>query len=181
VWNDVRDAVALRKYDAVYCTKQIGVVWPGTFQVWASLHPEYMDKYEAERKSLGLPNGYEIVAPLSTEVGMHGKKGNISRRVTYRWPGMTGSASSGIYAAKVALDDSYKCVLAGVPMNKESGHFMPETKNVQNQIRGHVWQARDSFMPGFEIAVPFLKDRVKSMSGHTRDVLGYPTLEFLEN
>jgi hypothetical protein len=151
------------------------------FKVWATLHPEYMDDYERERRVLGLPNGYEIVAPKSDEVGQHGQKGRIARRVSYRWPGMTSSASSGIYGAKVALEDGYKCVLAGIPMNVDSGHFMPETKNVQHQIRGHTWNARDSFIRGFEVATPFLMGKVKSMSGHTRDVLGFPEADWLKN
>jgi hypothetical protein len=58
------------------------------------------------------------VAPLPGELGMHGAKGNISRRVSYRYQGMDSSASSGGYAAKVALDDGFdRVVLAGVPMD----------------------------------------------------------------
>src|SRR5258706_2686819 len=103
VWNEVKAARELCEFDAVYCVKMAGIRWPAKFKTWVTLHPEFMDGYEAERHKAGLPNGYEIVAPLTTEVGMHGKKGNIHRRVSYRWPGMNRSASSGIYAAKVAL------------------------------------------------------------------------------
>lgn len=168
VWDDVCAARTICTFDAVYCVKLAGVCWPGTFQTWPSLHPEFMDDYEAQRRARGLPNGYEIVAPPPEEVGMHGKKGNITRRVSYRWPGMNSSASSGIYAAKVALDDGFdRVVLAGIPMDK-TDHFS----------RGKPWAQRDSFIPGFEKAMPFLKDRVRSMSGMTMERLGAPTPEW---
>jgi hypothetical protein len=129
-----------------------------------------MDAYEVERHAKGLPNGYEIVSPPASEVGMHGGKGRIARRVSYRWPGMTSSASSGIYAAKVALDDGFeRVVLAGIPMLPDANHFS----------RGKTWTQRDCFLPGLEKATPFLIGRVKSMSGYTMQVLGEPTPQWL--
>lgn len=179
VWNDVARAKQLTTFDAIYCVKLAGVHYPGAFQTWITLHPEYMDDYEAQRHQLGYPNGYEIVAPLVSEVGMHGKKGHIARRVTYRWPGMTSSASSGIYGAKIALDDGYeRVVLAGVPMDQDAGHFLPEAKRTNGKLRGSVWSEHGSFMPGFEKSVRFLQGKVKSMSGHTQKVLGAPSAEW---
>ena len=174
VWDDVRAAQSLTKFDAVYCVKLSGVHWPSKFKTWATLHPEYMNAYEAQRKELDLPGGYEIVAPLSNEVGQHGKKGNITRRVSYRYKGMNSSASSGIYAAKVALEDGYKCVLAGIPMQDTDGHFLPTTKNVKGHIRGAKWLDRDCFMNGFEMSLPHMRGKVTSMSGLTRKELGIP-------
>lgn len=170
VWNEVRAARELCDFASVYCVKAAGIHWPAKFKTWVTLHPEFMDQYEKERHALGLPNGYEIVAPLTSEVGMHGKKGNIHRRVSYRWPGMTSSASSGIYAAKVALDDGYdRVVLAGVPMQKDGGHF----------TRGKPWLLVDCFTPGLLKAVPFMAGKVKSMSGRTMELLGNPTAGWL--
>lgn len=170
IWADVAAAREIGDYDATYCVKMAAVYWPGKFDVFVTLHPEFVDQYEADRKKLGYPNGYEIVAPLTTEVGMHGKKGNIHRRVSYRWPGMNSSASSGIYAAKVALDDGFdRVVLAGIPMTKEAGHF----------TRGKAWLQRDCFTPGFNKAVPFMRGKVTSMSGHTMELLGSPTAQWL--
>src|SRR5690349_9471143 len=107
----------LGSYDAIYCVKQIGIHYPGAFDVWVTLHPEAMDQYEMSRYKLGLPAGYQIVAPPARELGMHGEKGNIARRVSYLWHNSDGSssASSGIYGAKVALDDGFeRVVLAGI-------------------------------------------------------------------
>lgn len=170
VWDDVAKARAMCEFNAIYCVKLAGVHWPDSFNVWVTLHPEFMDVYEEQRKALSYPFGYEIVAPLDTEVGMHGKKGNIARRVSYRYPGMTSSASSGIYAAKVSLEDGFdRVVLAGVPMDGSIDHF----------TRGKPWAQRDSFIRGFEKSLPFIKDSVRSMSGYTKEILGAPSPEWL--
>lgn len=180
IWDDVQAAFNLCDYHAIYCVKLAGVYWPGKFECFVGLHPEYMDVYEKQRHDLGYPNGYEIVAPLPEEVGVHGKKGNITRRISYRWKGMTSSASSGIYGAKVALEDGCdRVVLAGIPMTPEAGHFMPTTKNVHNQVRGKVWAQHSAFVSGFNYAIPFLKGRVRSMSGETMKILGTPNAEWL--
>lgn len=148
-----------------------------------------MDAYEAERAALGLPGGYEIVAPLDGMVGRHAGKGkNIKRKTDYRFPGMNASASSGIFAAKVAIDDGFeRIVLAGIPMTKEAGHFLPKTKNVDGEIRSTIWNHLDNFASGnpkipkgFELALPFMRGKVKSMSGYTAQVLGTPDRAWLE-
>lgn len=170
VWDDVAAAELLGAFDRIYCVKLAGVAWPGRFDVWATLHPEYMDEYEAKRAEKNLPNGYEVVAPLAGEVGEHGGKGRISRRVTYRYPGMTGSASSGIYGAKVALHDGCsRVVLAGVPLTR-TPHFARGPSN---------WAQLGSFLPGFEISVSHMLGKVKSMSGMTMERLGRPDPEWL--
>ncbi len=173
VWGDVDEAKRLCSFDAVYCVKQAGIHWPISFDIWVTLHPEHMDEFEAERHGLGLPNGYEIVAPPPEELGSHGGKGRIGRRVSYKFDG-GGSASSGIYAAKVALDDGFDVVLAGVPLD-DSGHFLPLTTNNYGQRRGDIWSKRpDAFITEFNRALSHLMGRVKSMSGYTMKVLGKP-------
>lgn len=170
VWDDVKRAQEMSQFDTIYCVKLAGVFWPDKFDVWVTLHPEFMDDYEKQRQAKGYPNGYEIVAPLPGEVGGHGKKGNIARRVTYQWKGMQSSASSGIYGAKVALDDGHeRVVLAGIPMDT-SKHFSRHTQ----------WFQRDSFLPGFKSSLKYLKGKVRSMSGITKDHLGEPTPEWLQ-
>lgn len=169
IWEDIKLAQAIGKYDAVYCVKMAGIYWPHKFKSWVSLHPEWMAGYEGERKQRGYPDGYETVGPLQGEVGMHAKH-KVDRRVSYRFPGMNASASSGIYAAKVAMEDGYeRIVLAGIPMQAEQNHF----------IRGKEWKQCDSFLTGLKHAVPFLKDKVKSVSGLTRELLGAPSKEWL--
>ncbi len=170
-WLEAWQAKQLGKFDMVYCVKLAGVFFaePRRFS-WVTLHPEWMDGYEKQRAEQGFHGDYEIIAPPPGEVGEHGKKGNITRRVSYRYDGMNSSASSGGYAAKIALDDGYdKVVLAGVPMRQEDSHF----------TRGKPWLQRDSFMNGFLLSLPHFKGKVKSMSGWTMEQLGAPTAEWL--
>ena len=169
VWEDVAQAESLAKYDAIYCVKLAGVYWPDKFDVWVTLHPEFMDAYEAKRRAKRYPGGYEIVGPLDTEHAVeHRGKGRIARRTSFRWPGMNSSASSGIFAVKVAVEDGHNVVLAGVPMDK-SEHFS----------RGKKWKQVDQFQSGLIAAVPHMRGKVKSVSGQTRDLLGAPTAEWI--
>src|ERR1700756_2683482 len=69
-WKEVEAAQALCAFDAVYCVKLAGVHWQGGPFVWATLHPEFMDDYEKQRRDLGLHSDYEIVAPLPGEVAL---------------------------------------------------------------------------------------------------------------
>lgn len=181
VWDDIKAAKVLARYDAIYCVKQMGIYYPEAFNVWVTLHPEAMDEYEIQRHKFGFPNGYQIVAPPPKELGMHGAKGNIARRVSYLLSeDSNSSAGSGLYGAKVAVEDGYdRVVLAGIPMTAEGGHFLPNSLNVSGQIRGKVWTGQNSFIIGMNAALPQLQGKVKSMSGYTMKVLGAPTQEWL--
>jgi hypothetical protein len=84
---------------------------------------------------------------------------------------MNASASSGGYAAKIALEDGYdRVVLAGVPMVATDKHF----------TRKQIWTQRDSFVRGFKDSIPHFAGRVRSMSGWTQEMLGAPDKEWLE-
>ncbi len=181
VWEEVAAAEQLVQrlhaaYDAVYCVKHAGVHWKGGRFIWVTLHPEFMDKYEKLREGFGLHKDYEIVAPLTSEVGMHGNEGKITRRVSYRYPKMTGSASSGGFGIKIALGDGAdKVVIAGMPMTMEGGHF---TRGSWVTETGAISSA-DSFKTGFENSLSHFHGKVKSFSGWTKEKLGEPTLDWL--
>lgn len=173
--DDVKAARAMAKFDAVCCVKRAGIHWPEPFQVWATLHPEFQEDFEKRRKAEGHPGGYEIVAPPDSELGTAGKKKRVDRRVSYLYPGMNASAGSGMYGAKVMLDSGpeWLAVLAGIPMNDEP-HFL------KHEAWGtKPWTGVTSFLAGFKEMVPHIKGRCKSMSGHTKDILGVPTPEWL--
>jgi len=168
VWQEVEAAQALATFDAIYAVKMAGIHWEGYFH-WITLHPEFMDRYKAERRTLGLPDTYEVVAPQAHEVGAHAHH-PADRRVTYRWPNMSSSGSSGLFAAKVALEDGHdRVVLAGVPMQREASHFQ----------RARPWVDVDGFMPAWNVAKSHLLGKVKSMSGWTQNLLGAPDAQWL--
>lgn len=183
VWQEIAAAKAIARYDAIYCVKQIGIYYPEPFNVWATLHPEAMDDYEAQRDKFNFPKGYQIVAPPKHELSAsHKDKGNIARRVSYLIsPQSNASASSGIYGAQVALKDGFdRIVLAGVPMSPEKGHFMPQSKSVSGQTRGTTWTGHAAFVVGMNEILPRMMGKVRSMSGYTQKVLGAPTKEWLD-
>jgi hypothetical protein len=173
IWDDVRNAREMATFDAVCCIKRVGIEWPEPFQVWATLHPEFMEDYEAKRAAKGYPGGHEIVCPPQFELGKHFKGPEIPRRVPYNWKGMNASASSGIYGAKIMIDSGYRVVLAGVPMNNEK-HFVFHEK-----WKDGPWAGLDGFTRGLELATPHLLGKCKSMSGKTKEILGAPTPEWL--
>ncbi len=170
-----------RPFDAVYCVKQSGIYYPEKFDVWVTLHPEKMDEYERDRAAKGLPDGYEIVCHLQGECGDHRDKGRISRRTSFvyqsKGKGSPATAGSGMFGAKVAVEDGFNAVLAGIPMDKNTGHFLPGTRTInQLEIKSAThWNERDAFMLGYEQYVPHLLGKVKSMSGTTRKDFGEPT------
>ncbi len=169
VWDEVEAAQKLATFDAFYVVKMAGIHWDQGYFHWITLHPEYMTRYREERTKLGLPDTFEIVAPDIGEVGTHWQH-PCDRRVSYRWPGMTSSGSSGLYAVKVALDDGHhRVVLAGVPMEREANHF----------ARGKPWTQRDCFTDAWKQQLSHFKLQTRSMSGWTQELLGGPDTEWL--
>lgn len=175
LWDDAYKAQVFLKdlgiHDyAVCCVKLAGVHWKGPFDVWASLHPEFMLKYLMHRRSLKQPDPSEIVVPPDNELGLSGKAAVGFDKVlhSWRWPGQNASGSSGLYGIKVMVDRGYKVVAAGIPMTTQK-HFS----------RKQQWLQRDSFFGGWREAKPHIRDTVRSMSGWTKELLGEPTAQWL--
>lgn len=169
-FDEARAAIALQKPDLIYCVKLAGVHWPEPFDWWCGLHPEWMTGYMQQRAALSHPRGFRTATCLEIELDPKKKddKFEPDRRVSYRWPGMSSSASSGIFAAKIALEDCEKVILAGVPMSN-GNHFS----------RKRAWAERGAFLTGLEQAIPHMKGRVRSLSGKTKELLGAPDAEWL--
>jgi len=173
VWEDVKNATNLTTFDRVYCVKMAGAYWPGHFDFWVTLHPELLPESCKERRLKGLPLGYQTVAPPQNELGVAALGYYADRRVSYCWPGMNASAGSGIYGAKVALDDGCdRVVLAGIPMTKMPFFY-------KHRINGtKAWSGLDSFMVGLSQAIGHMRGKVRSMSGRTKELLGAPDAEW---
>jgi hypothetical protein len=153
----------LCRVDAVFAVNDAAAQYPGAdLEAFVTLHPEKLPEWLSRRNvdNLHKPT---IVAhcegPLVTQV------------VDYRWPGMNASGSSGLFAVKVALEKYDQVVLCGVPMDAMRAHFFDSAP----------WFEVDSFWQAWQIALPYIKDRVRSMSGRTAQLLGMPTKEFLSS
>lgn len=174
VWNEVDEALKLFTPDRIYCVKLAAVHWPHKFDVFVTLHPEWAEAHKRQREALGYPMAFETVGPLAEELGKKHGHHPVDRRTSYRWPGMNSSASSGIFAAKVALEDGCdRIVLAGIPLTAT-----PAIKQ-HPKWGGKPWGELSSFTRGFDYAIQHLREKVRSMSGLTKAKLGAPTLEWL--
>jgi hypothetical protein len=167
VWDDL--SIALREYqpDAVFVVNDIGTVYDDRIDFWCTLHPEKMLDWQQLRKEHGLNTDYITYAHEPWRSPTPGEpEPRIDKVIDYRYPGMTGSGSSGLLAVKCAQAEGYnRIVLAGVPLQTEQKHFFD----------GNLWVERDQFAAAWDIAWPFLNGEVRSLSGWTRHKLGAPT------
>lgn len=164
LWDDVEAALKVGEYDAVIAAKLGGVAWPGELHAWVTLHPDWMPDYRSRRKARGYPEPREVVA--------HKPGPGIDRIAESRWPEQKyRSGASGMFAAKVALDDGFdRVVLCGIPMDQQVG-----------RIDGRkTWPAANTYRQAVTLALPRLKGKVRSMSGWTREVLGAPDADWLQ-
>ena len=158
VWAELAELETLigRKPDLVVGTNDAGVVYPGHLDAWATLHHERFAEWRQRR--VGNQNYRAFIhAPFS---------GVEAEAIPDRWAG-----SSGLFAAQVALSrlDARGVVLCGVPLDADRAHF----------FNSAAWTDADVFRRGFEAALPVIRDTVRSMSGWTRDLLGFPDPQWL--
>lgn len=93
--------------------------------------------------------------------------------IDYAWRCTVGASTSGLNAVALAKLLGYnKSVLCGVPMDG-SGYFYKPTFNDTFKD--------DCRLKEIHCVKERLKDQVKSMSGRTKEVLGYPTKEWIRS
>lgn len=154
---------SLATVDAVYAVNDAAADYPGPLDAFVTLHPEKLPDWHARRFHVDSSHKCEYIA--------HCEHPLVTRVVDYRWPGMNASGSSGLFAVKVALEKpEQRVVLCGVPMDAMRAHY-------NNTL---PWFEVDSFWAAWTTALPYIKDRVRSMSGRTAQLLGMPTREFLQ-
>lgn len=172
LWEDVGNLALLMpegRWDGlVIAVNDVGVHWKGRLDHWVSLHPEKLAQWRDDRMRLDLPG--EAVT-----WGRHAPR-HVMRHVA-DWPGV----SSGGLAVQVALEKlgCLRVVLCGVPMTA-TPHFAESTVFHITDQDGN-WAARqaDHHWEAFQREAPKMTGKVRSMSGRTRDLLGYPTPDWL--
>lgn len=160
VWAELSELETMlgQRPGLIVGTNDAGVVYPGHLDAWATLHHERFAEWR--RRRTGNQNYRAFIhAPL---VGL------VAEVARERWSG-----SSGLYAAQVALQElgATGVVLCGVPLDADRAHF----------FNGAPWTDADVFRRGFEAALPVIRDTVRSMSGWTRDLLGFPDPQWLKD
>lgn len=163
VWQEAEHAFDNYKIDYVIAINNSIQDFPGHVDMAITLHPVKMAAWLKNRKDRGYPDIKEIVA--------HKEHVNCNKILDYKWPEMKYSGSSGLFAAKAALEiaGADKVILAGVPMNNSPHYYKSGDK---------LWNDCNAFIPAWKSALPRIKDRVRSYSGFTESLLGPPTEEW---
>lgn len=161
VWAEYEAAKTLigdRPFLTVACN-HAAVRFPGHLDAFASLHPELVDGWLADRAAAG----HNVDCRIFTH--RPGRRQN-AEALAWRWFG-----SSGLYTAQVAIDrlDCAGAILCGVPMDDNAGH-----------IHHGTWDAAYHYRAGLQDAAA-QKPQVRSMSGYTQELFGAPDIPWLES
>lgn len=170
VWREVEateQMLGLDWWDIAVACNDVACHWPRPLDAWCTLHPEKMAGWKKARETNGHP-------PASEHIARHGKKTPAIDR-TIRHP--YGNGSSGLLAVAVAQDlGATHIILCGVPM-KKSPYFAESDVHPE----GKVFAGADAHWKKWRQHGSELDGVVKSMSGRTRELLGAPTREWLED
>lgn len=161
VHDDIAAAQALFKADIIMAVKDIGITWPH-IDYWATYHPERLPKELGQRRAAGLPDPkaiftYHVRIPPSLDLPIRVMK--------------TKGGSSGLLGTEAALLVADKAVLCGIPLDPKQVHYRRPKKG--------GWPPAAMYRKAWDVAYPQLKNRVRSMSGWTRELLGAPDAEWL--
>lgn len=171
VWKDIEAALEITEADGVVAANDVAAAWPGKLDAFVSLHGEKMGMWTERRRRAGFPDPERTFAHDTLKSGVLKVPDCITDFTPWRFNGQEDSGSSGLFALKVALIDLGfdKAVLCGVPLEAASGHFF----DLQ------PWGGAEAHRRGWRQALPAIRDRARSMSGWTQELLGEPTTEWL--
>lgn len=168
-------ARALCDYRSVIVVGKTAECFPDRIDHLVSFHVELFDKWVATRAANGHP-------PPACYWGAIWKGRRLGQDRTRCMPlrfSKSIGGSSGFLATQIALDELGvdRAVLAGMPM-ESSGRHLAEACT-EREV-GKPWGEADAYWPTWVESASLLLDRVRSMSGRTRALLGAPTREWLE-
>lgn len=163
MWAEAKDAYSNYVIDYTIAINKSIEDFPGSIDIAASLHPEKMGDW------LDIRETREYSAPKLV-VGHRDSK-YINKVIDYKWPEMSYSGSSGLYAVKIALDylKADRIILAGVPMTSAAHYYKKP---------GSLWGAHIDYWGAWNEVLPRIKDCVRSYSGKTRELLGSPDMDW---
>ena len=147
-------------HEIVVVCNDAGYEWQGDVDAWATLHPEKLNKWISKRKTNGYPDAKSYYCH-----NRGGRNTPETQVVSYKFQGQAGSGSSGLFTAKVALMHlgADRVVFCGVPMTN-TPHFFD-----------HIdWKSYNNFRKNWLTVPETYRNRMRSMSGWTRVLLGGP-------
>jgi hypothetical protein len=162
VWADVEAALELGQFDGAVGCNDAAAAWPGKLDALVTLHGDKAPLWIERRARAGLAPPAAVYGHTDARPGR--KAPALTHTTEFRFPGQTDTGSSGLFALKVALVDlGYdRAVLCGVPMQPAGQHFFD----------ARDWRGAYAHRDGWKQALPAIKDRARSMSGWTAELLG---------
>lgn len=141
-------------------------VFPGHVHHAISLHP---NKFAAPAKDGSgnwahkrNANGY----PIPDHIWGH-RGTELTTNTSSDWGG-----SSGLFACKIALELGHsRIIMCGVPLDPKQRHIVRHTD----------WNSAKAFQRGWITRKATVLGKVKSWEGWTKDLLGIPTIEWLQS
>lgn len=154
-------------WDIAVAANDVACHWPRHLDALVTLHPEKLGGWIDAREANGHPRATEHIV-------RHGRTGRgVDRKIRHPF----GNGSSGLLAVAVAMDlGATKIVCCGVPMSR-TAYFQESDVHPE----GKVFAGANAHWKKWRQHGGELDGIVKSCSGRTRDLLGYPTLEWLES
>lgn len=164
VHADIAAALAIFTPDAIIAVNNIGMSYPRV-DYWVSFHSEHFERWLKRRRELGLQDPKQLWSYRTWSQYPCSMPIQILRR--RHWGG-----SSGLMATQVAIQELGfdRVVIAGCPLTN-TPHFDREP--------GRVWKEAHRYHDQWRENAVDLKQYARSMSGWTREFLGYPTREWL--
>lgn len=160
---DLHASPMMQPGDGIIVVNDVGVIYDGEPVAWVSIHGTKLlgwmrDRRMAKRSTIRAFTGLSARDQLGERDGLE--------YVQVLFPQQSQSGSSGLFAVKVALMDlGYdRAILCGVPMLKASVNFNGDD----------AWSDAVDYRRAWNQSLNALKGKVFSMSGWTKDLLGYP-------
>ncbi len=163
LWRDLERARSQGLDNSqILAVNHAGAAYGGRIDHWASLHPDRFPDWRADRAGLDDTITY---GPWMTP----GDRVDVC--LPERWFG-----GSGLYAVQIALEilNAPRVVLAGIPL--DGGPYFFET-----DYRFGSGAALCRYHAAWTAAAHFFDDRVRSLSGWSRELLGAPDKDWLES
>jgi hypothetical protein len=156
VWDELREAQALFPDADIGAVNDSGADYRGHLKLFATLHPEKFERWQRFRERKGFNTDYVAVSHKAWA----GVRVDLVKQ--FLWSGC-----SGLYLCQIAaMEFGYQqIILCGMPLTAEPHYFDTEAWTQATRLRAGWKEAAQQ---------PELKDRIKSMSGWTREYLGGP-------
>lgn len=167
VWEEIAAAKELSHFDYVLAVGPVAIDYPGEIDAWVWFHTELFEDCALRRAHKGHPPARSYWANLRRGILQPKREVPHVNRID------CDGGASGLIATYVALDyfKATHVVLAGCPMTAEGGQY--DTPKPWREAVKHRQAWLDNQAK--------LKERVRSMSGWTAELLGSPTVDWLRH